>query len=94
VELAGALEEVLESQQISAIYLAAGLERQAPAIAKVAEATQATLIAADGADLPNGCALGFHMVDGRPEIVLDAERAAAGGMEPDAALLRSSRVIR
>jgi hypothetical protein len=87
------LEQLVQAQRISAIYLAAGLESQAATVARVAEATQATLIAADGADLPNGCALGFHMVDGRPEIVLDTERATAGGMEPDAALLRSSRVV-
>ena len=52
-----------------------------------------TLVAADGADLPNGCSIGFSVLDDRPHITIDSARAEAAGMELDAALLQLATVI-
>ncbi len=83
----------VQSKKIAVIYLASGMEGDSRALATSTSEAKVTLIAADGADLPNGCSLGFKMVDGRPTIVVDTARAEAAAMEPDQRLLKAAEIV-
>ena len=96
IETTATLEQAtaaIEAESATVIYLGSGLESYASSIATTAAAQQATLVSADGADMPNGCSLGFTVDGSRPVIVIDVARASAAGMDFDPSVLQVARVL-
>jgi hypothetical protein len=83
----------IEAGEVDVLYLGRGLESEAALLSVVAEALSMTLVGSDGADMPNGCAVGFTVEENRPLIVIDRARAEAAGMDLDASVLQVARVL-
>ncbi len=88
------LAEKVKTQNAALVYLSSGLQDQIGGVAKALEGISVLTVGAGPGDAERGMVLGFDMVSGRVQIVVNLARAKAQNAAFRPEFLRLARVIR
>jgi hypothetical protein len=90
---AAALAATCTSRKVALVYLSAGLESDAGAIAAALAGVDVLTIGASGSHAEKGAIIGFDLEGGKPKIVINVATAKAQHVAIKAELLKLARVI-
>lgn len=83
----------LRTGEVAAVYLSTGLRSQIDALADSLRGVSVLTVAASAEYVAEGVVLGFDLVDGRPRLLVNLERARAQGVDFHASFLKLSQIV-
>lgn len=78
---------------VAAVYVSTGLRSQIDTLADALRGVSVLTVAASPEYVAEGLVLGFDLVDGRPRLLVNLERARAQGVDFHASFLKLSQIV-
>jgi hypothetical protein len=88
-----ALAELCRTQQIAIVYLTPSLDGEVAAIAQALEGVSVLTVAASAEAVARGAVIGFDLVSGRPQMVINVAQAKKQLVQFDEGVLRLAKVV-
>jgi hypothetical protein len=90
---AAALAETCRTQKVAIVYLTPSLDGDVAAIAQALDGASLMTVAASADVVAKGAVIGFDLVSGRPQMVINVEQARKQSVQFDDGVLRLAKVV-
>jgi hypothetical protein len=90
---AAALAELCRTQRIAIVYLTPSVDGDVAAIAQALDGVSVLTVAASADAVPKGAVIGFDLVSGRPQMVINVEQAKRQKVQFDHGVLELAKVV-